>query len=83
MRDDLNKKDIEKYTLNQVLNLAFNVRRFRKENNLTQMEFAIMVDCSDSFVSKIERATYLEINLFTLNKLCFVMETSIDNILKK
>jgi len=80
MQEDLNIGQIEKYTRNQVLNIACNMRKFRKDNNYTQMDLAVKLDCSDSFISGVERGIYLELNLLTLNKICFLFGVSLEEL---
>lgn len=72
----------EQITLKQVLNLALNMKELRKAKGYTQLDLAVHLSCSESFISGIECANYRDISLLMLNKISKLFDVSIVELLK-
>lgn len=84
MRREIILKEVESMTCEQVMNLAFNLKYLRKNKKFTQLELAVELNCSESFISNLESARYYnDISLFTLNKICSLFDVTIDQLLSK
>lgn len=70
-------------TIKQVVNVAMNVRRLRKEKGLSQLHLAMELKCSESFVSGIECSRYADISLLTLNKIVLALDIPIEELLRE
>lgn len=77
----MQKFDPEKATVKQVVNVAVNVRRLRKEKGLSQLHLAMELNCSESFISGVECSRYCDISLLFLNKLSHTLGVGIDDLL--
>lgn len=73
----------KKITVKQVVNVAMNVRRLRKEKGLSQLHLAMSMDCAESFVSGIECSRYADISLLTLNKIVLALGVPLEELLKE
>ena len=81
MPNEINLKDVEKLTRKQVVNVALNLRTMRKQKSYTQLDLAVKLDCSESFVSALECGVYKDISLLILNKITSLFEISIEKLL--
>lgn len=71
----------ERKTIKQVVNIAVNVRRLRREKGLSQLHLAMELDCSESFISAIECSRYCDISLLFLNKLSAALDVTIQELI--
>ncbi len=56
-----------------------NIKKYRKERNLTQHELAEKLLLCDSFISKLESKTRQTISIDTLYQISLILETDIKN----
>lgn len=56
-----------------------NIKKYRKEKNLTQHELAEKLLLCDSFISKLESKTRQTISIDTLYQISLILETDIRN----
>ncbi|MFC4599911.1 helix-turn-helix domain-containing protein [Cohnella hongkongensis] len=61
--------------------IGHRIRKAREEKGITQETLAEALDVSNAYISKIERGR-TPINLNNLDKICAVLETSADYILR-
>jgi transcriptional regulator with XRE-family HTH domain len=59
--------------------IALNIIKFRKENNMTQVELAEKLNYSDKAISKWERCEVIP-DIFTLNKIASLFNTSVSEL---
>lgn len=81
MPNEINLSDIKKLTNKQVINIAYNLKTTRKEKGYTQLDLAVKLDCSESFISALECGVYSDISLITLNKITSLFDISISQLL--
>ena len=73
-----------KELLNQYLIFSENIKRLRKEKNLTQEELAELSDLSISYVKQIESSkSFKNLTLTTILKLSKALDTSISRLFNK
>ena len=70
--------------LNEYLLLSKNIKKIRKEKNLTQEELAELADLSISYVKQIESCKgFKNLTLTTILKLSKALDTPINTLFKK
>ena len=57
-----------------------NIKKYRKEKNLTQRQLADKLLLSESFIAKLESTTHQTISLDTLEQISIVLEINIKNL---
>ena len=73
-----------KELLNQYLIFSENIKKLRKEKNLTQEELAELSDLSISYVKQIESSkSFKNLTLTTILKLSKALDTSISRLFNK
>ncbi len=69
--------------LKQYLKFSENIKRLRKERNLTQEDLAELADLSISYIKQIESCKdFKNISLTTMLKLSKALDTSISSLFK-
>lgn len=51
-----------------------NIKKLRKENNLSQFDLCCMVECDKSVISELERGIYNNISIKTLIRFAYVFD---------
>lgn len=57
-----------------------NIKKYRKENGLTQRKLAEKLLLSESFIAKLESETFQTISIDTLEKISFVLNIHISKL---
>ncbi len=77
------KRDFD-FDYNLMETVAKNVRKYRKENGITQEQLAIDISVSYDFIRRFESSLGREgMSLMTLYKISVVLDTSLDKFVEK
>lgn len=60
-----------------------NIKKFRKEKNLTQRQLAEKLLLSESFIAKLESTTHQTISLDTIEQIAYVLEVDIRDLFNR
>ena len=69
---------------NDIYNLVGkNIKKYRKQNNLTQRQLADKLLLSESFIAKLESKTHQTVSLDTLEQIAYVLKIEIKDLFDK
>lgn len=60
-----------------------NIKKYRKQNNLTQRQLADKLLLSESFIAKLESKTHQTVSLDTLEQIAYVLKIEIKDLFDK
>ena len=60
-----------------------NIKKYRKQNNLTQRQLADKLLLSESFIATLESKTHQTVSLDTLEQIAYVLKIEIKDLFNK
>lgn len=81
--DEIDKKLTKNLTKEKLICIGKNVRRLRKENNLTQMDVSFYMFCDKSTISNLERGCLNNITLYSIMRLTELFDIKIEDLIRE